>query len=340
MRTAGKKKAGFYPTPLSVIEQIASFIERPIMGESYRLFDPCCGKGEALQTLAAQLGIRETYGIELEQNRAKEAGEVLKRVVSGSYESFRGSWKSFSLLFLNPPYDYDEESKRLEYRFLTKLTPYLQEGGLLVYFIVQKHLNKETARYLSTHFENIQVRRFPDAEYEAFKQVIIFGTKKSAVFRNPKTERELGKIVSLSKDEIPSLEKVSQPFYQLVAPAANFDFYLDTVNPEQALAEIRTKGLLMKGVVTDIVFPNEAPRITPLMPLRKGHVAMLMSAGYLNNVLLDYKGRKMIIKGRCIKNQVRNEMLNGKQLTVSVKDSIEITIKGLFLDNGELITIK
>jgi len=77
MRTAGKMKAGFYPTPAEVVDLIADFIKRPLFHEGIRLLDPCAGEGEALRVLASRLGVKETYGVELDQTRAKQAGRFV-----------------------------------------------------------------------------------------------------------------------------------------------------------------------------------------------------------------------------------------------------------------------
>jgi len=340
MRTAGKMKAGFYPTPVEVVELIAEFIKRPLFSEGIRLLDPCAGEGEALKVLASRLSVRETYGVELDQTRAKQAQAVLKQVISGSFESMKSVWKGVSLLFLNPPYDYDEETKRLEYKFLVKLTPYLQTGGLLVYLIVQKHLNKETARYLASHFEDIEVRRFPDPHFERFHQIVIFGVRREGAFRSPESERTLERIPRLSPDEIPELKKPDYSLYELVSGSQNFAFYSEDIHPEEALSEVRAKGLYQDGRVTDILFPLARPKIKPLMPLRKGHLAMLISAGYLNNALLEHKGRRLLIKGRCVKEQVKHEEVRDDSEVVIERDVIKTTIKGLFLDTGKLINIE
>lgn len=340
MRIQGKMKAGFYPTPAQVVDLIADFIRRPMFGEGIRLLDPCAGEGEALRVLASRLGVKETYGVELDQTRAKTAAANIKQVISGSFESMKSIWKGFSLLFLNPPYDYDEETKRLEYKFLVKLTPYLQTGGLLVYLIVQKHLNKETARYLAAHFEDIEVRRFPDQDFERFHQVVIFAKKREVVFRSPESERTLERISRLSPDELPELRKPDYPIYELVSGSPNFVFYSETVHPEAALSEVRLNGLYQDGRVVDILFPLSRPKIKPLMPLRKGHLAMLISAGYLNNALLEHKGRRLLIKGRCVKEQVKFEEVRNDSEVVIERDVIKTTIKGLFLDTGKLINIE
>jgi predicted RNA methylase len=340
MRTAGKMKAGFYPTPAEVVDLIADFIKRPLFHEGIRLLDPCAGEGEALRVLASRLGVKETYGVELDQTRAKQAGAVLKQVIPGSFESMKSAWRGFSLLFLNPPYDYDEESKRLEYKFLMKRSPDLQSGGRRVYWIVQKHLTQETARYLASHFEDIEVRRFPDPHFERFHQIVIFGVRREGAFRTPESERSLERIPRLSPDEIPMLRKPDYPPYELVSGSPNFAFYSETVHPEETLSEISTSGLYRDGRVTDILFPVSRPKIKPLMPLRKGHLAMLISAGFLNNALLEHKGRRLLIKGRCVKEQVKHEEVRDDSEVVIERDVIKTTIKGLFLDTGKLINIE
>ncbi len=65
MRLEGVAKAGYYPTPPSVVERIAALI-RPAAHsprQAVRLLDPCCGTGAALRQLADTVG-GETQGIE------------------------------------------------------------------------------------------------------------------------------------------------------------------------------------------------------------------------------------------------------------------------------------
>jgi len=340
MRAEGKKKAGFYPTPVEVVELIAGFIERSIFTEGIRLLDPCCGEGEALKELASRLGLKETYGVELDSKRAREAEKILKQVIAGSFEAMRSAWRGFSLLYLNPPYDWDEETKRLEHKFLVKMTPYLQTGGLLIYLIAQRHLNKETVRYLASHFEDIEVSRFPDPHFDRFHQIVIFAVKREGAFRSPETERELTRIAGLSPDDLQELERPDDPLYELPLACENFAFYSETVDPQEAFSEVRAKGLYQEGRVTDVLFPSDRPRITPLMPLRKGHLAMLISAGYLNNALLEYKGKRLLIKGRCVREQVKKEEIRDDSKVMIERDVIKTTIKGLFLDTGKLISIE
>lgn len=340
MRTAGKQKAGFYPTPNEVVELIAEHIERPFTTGAYRLLDPCCGTGEALQIISNQLGIREAYGVELDEERAKQAGFVLKQVLSGSFESMRSAWNGFSLLFLNPPYDSDEETIRLEHKFLVKMTPYLRTDGLLIFIIVQKNLIKETIRFLSAHYQNISAYRFPDPHFDRFNQIVIFATRRSPATRDIYAEKELTELARKPAAELPILKKRAKAHYHLSEGISNFAFYSEDIDPGLVLAEVRQSGLFADGRTRDLLFPENLPVLKPLMPLRKGHLAMLISAGYLNNTLLEYKGRKLLIKGRCTKEQIKFQEEREDMEILIERDVIKTTIKGLVLETGELITIE
>ena len=69
MRIEARIKMGYYPTPLSVVERIRSFLRFP--HDHVSLFDPCCGEGLALKNLAKDAKVT-TYGIELDESRAEQ----------------------------------------------------------------------------------------------------------------------------------------------------------------------------------------------------------------------------------------------------------------------------
>jgi tRNA G10 N-methylase Trm11 len=68
-----------------------------------RLLDPCAGTGEAAATLAHALGA-ESYGIELNEQRALACRDRLDHVLATSAFSVRLANGAFSALLLNPPY--------------------------------------------------------------------------------------------------------------------------------------------------------------------------------------------------------------------------------------------
>src|SRR5690554_4611233 len=123
-RIASQSQAGYYPTPPEEMELICKKLVTEKPNELYNLLDPCCGKGNALIQIAEHLESQdaqtETYGCELEQSRSDEAKKILNKVVTGGYEDLRATNKVFSLLWLNPPYDW-HNGIRTEQIFLNSL---------------------------------------------------------------------------------------------------------------------------------------------------------------------------------------------------------------------------
>ena len=56
-----------------------------------------------------------------------------------------------------------------------------------------------------------------------------------------------------------------------------------------------------------MLWPANDHRTRPLMPLRRGHMAMLVAAGALNNLSLESNGQRILVKGRASKEMVLAE---------------------------------
>lgn len=75
-----------------------------------------------------------TYGIELDSFRAEEARLVLGHVLQGNCFDVQSAVESFSLLFENPPYDFEvgeNRNGRMEFLFLEHTYRWLRAGGVL-----------------------------------------------------------------------------------------------------------------------------------------------------------------------------------------------------------------
>ena len=192
MRLAGLIKGGYYPTPPRCVDLVSNLItvhEPPnLQGqpqtagqETIRVLDPCCGPGDACERLAARLSQKtgaeiRTFGVELERERAQQAREQMDFTLSSDLFQTRIANNAFHLLYLNPPYDQDQEERRVEHSFLVHCTKYLTEGGLLL-LVVPRHRLAVSAMYLAAHYENLECRRFPDPEYDQFDQVFLLGNR-------------------------------------------------------------------------------------------------------------------------------------------------------------------
>ena len=297
MRLAAQAKGGFYPTPERVVDLLAELIHTPTGyyhrdRETLRILDPCCGAGEALAQLAERMDVPnaipiETYGVELHRDRAEEAEKRLGRALASDLFATSIANGAFGLLLLNPPYDYDSEDKRTEHAFLTQTTRYLAEGGLLV-FIVPRQRLAVSARYLSTHYGRMRCWAFPHPEREVFDQVVLMGYRKAdpvpdAHGESMVLEWAVGEPEPMRPEQYP-------PFTPKTTPSGDILFTTRTVDPVAAAAEARRSGLWTSTEITDTLWPARDTRTRPLMPLRRGHMAMLVAAGFLDNLCLEAEG--------------------------------------------------
>ena len=343
MRLAAQAKAGFYPTPPRVVEMVASLAQArsTARGETtLRILDPCCGAGDALADLAARIArpdgaAVETYGVELHAERAKEAQERLDHVLGADLFQTAIANGAFGMLFLNPPYDddADDDEKRTEHAFLRHSTRYLAEQGLLVFVIPRRRL-AESARYLASHYARLRVWSFPEPEREAFDQVVVTGIRKAEVQHD---QYEAVRLQEALEGDIEELTRHRYPVYNARATAGGeVLFATRTIDPVAAAAESRRSGLWVSATVTDALWPAEDARTRPLMPLRRGHLAMLVAAGFLDNLQLEADGRRILVKGRTQKEMVLVETTREKE---TYRERLRTTVVALDLDLGEITDI-
>ena len=340
MRLAAQAKGGYYPTPERVVDLIADLIHTPTGyyyrdRETLRILDPCCGAGDALQRLVEGLSrpnalSMETYGIELHRDRAQEAEERLDHVLAADLFATSIANGAFGLLFLNPPYDYDSEDKRTEHAFLTHCTRYLADDGLLV-FIVPRQRLAVSARYLSTHYGRMQCWAFPDPERQVFDQVVLFGFRKTDPV--PDATAESMVLEWAVGEPEPLRSHAYTEFTPSTTPVGDILFTTRTVDPVAAAAEARRSGLWTSTEITDTLWPASDSRTRPLMPLRRGHMAMLVAAGFLNNLVLEADGRRILVKGRTSKDMVLVEDAPEKEVH---REKLTTTVVALDLDDGQI----
>ena len=343
MRLAALAKGGYYPTPERVVDLIADLIHTPTGyyyrdRESLRILDPCCGAGDALQRLAERLDRPnaipiETYGVELHRDRAEEAEKRLHRTLASDLFATSIANGAFGLALVNPPYDWDSEDKRVEHSFLTHCTRYLAESGLLVFIVPRQRLSY-SARYLSTHYGRMRCWAFPVPERELFDQVVLMAYRKADPAPDSVAE---SMVMEWSLGEPEPLRSYPYPEYTpATSPSGDILFATRTVDPVAAAAEARRSGLWASTEITDSLWPAKDNRTRPLMPLRRGHMAMLVAAGFLDNLVLESEGRRILVKGRTSKEMVMVEDSPEKEVH---RERLKTTVVALDLEDGEITDI-
>ena len=340
-RLASQAQGGYYPTPESVVNlltEIVTLPERPPKGTGIRWLDPCAGPGAALYDLSCLIDYgtvaQETYGIELHDDRAAAAGDYLNHILNCDFFDTAIANGAFSALFLNPPYDYDEENKRLEHKFLERASRYLAPHGLLIFVIPQEQL-RATARLLASRFYRFACWSFPDPEFTAFRQVVLCAYRKAAANLDAAAQKDLEAWADCRPqplgyapvEYIPPAVDISAP---LMFESRIFD-------RDHAITSARRYGLWNDDGVRSIMAAAEMPTPSPLMPPRLGHMALLTAAGFLNNVkLTDPDYGDILIKGSSHKSKTIQVLDDGSELH---QDALVTNITTLSLADGALTVI-
>ncbi len=309
MRLAGIEKGGFYPYPLTLAEATASFLTPTPAGTRGRLLDPCAGEGEIATRMGALLNC-ETWGAELFSARAEKAAARLDKCYAAAWQACALTDESVTVLWLNPPYDDDRhgEDKRLEFSFLKATTPKLVRGGVLIFVVPQRLLGMpEVAKFLTGHYERLIVRRFPGGEYARFKQITLFGVRRQT-YHAPGRE-EVDRVRALAGSALSPLDPVKVPSYEVLptptrgAGGRAITFRRLDFAPQDLVEASRTHGVRTGRVWADLLQPPvQEAAFRPAMPLKKGHLAMLMASGMMGTLRLATDTGPMLVKGRVVKH--------------------------------------
>ena len=315
MRPPAIEKMGWYPTSTSVADLLKTYFAP---AETGRLLDPCAGEGIAAAILSSALNCA-SWGAELSPVRAALAAERMDRIFNAPWQACHLTPESITLLFLNPPYSHDRlgDQKRLELEFLKATTPKLARGGALVYIVPHALLrDNDVATHLAGYYENLTVYRYPET---VFNQVIVLGLKRLK-YKMPSAE-EIGQVQAWAEIEPPMLVDAAQPVYQLL-PASDkgaggqpVRFTRLDWQPEEIVDATQKRGVLASKEWLDLLNPERAMGAfkQPVMPLKKGHVAMLMASGMMGTLRLnDEDGRPLLVKGRVVKVTEKVEEKEGK----------------------------
>ncbi|MDR2870474.1 MAG: DUF6094 domain-containing protein [Deferribacteraceae bacterium] len=309
MRLAGQAKAGFFPTPSEVMEQILNIVN--IQGNC-RILDTCAGEGFALRDFKEKYPNVLTYGVELDNNRFQSVKTNADHCLCcDSITEFRATNDSFDVLFLNPPYDYGTgnledgtKAQRLEVKFLLTHLKYLAVNGLLIYVIPISVLDK--AAPILSRLNDLALFPFPEPHYNAFKQVVVMGYKgKDAMSSAAKETGEYARNMrKLSQPNISALPTTADAGVSYTVEPCGVElktFYTSRVNPDEAFK------LVQKSILNDnfkrLVTLSEISYFEPLMPLNQSHLAILIVSGMIDGIVQSPDGDEWL----AVKGNTRSE---------------------------------
>lgn len=287
MRPAGKLKLGYFPLPSEEAARIRGFLRPP--ASHYAALDPCIGDGGAFAAIASDdLALR--YGIELDAYRAEQARQIAPLVIQGDACNVHCPVESFSLLYLNPPYDFecgDGQNRRMEQIFLEHCYRWLKPGGVLVLVVPGDRL-AVCDKVLATHFRDKKAYRLGTPDSEKYKQIVLFGIRRTRGERDRLRDAEVSRARNL-------ISEMSRRWGQLAIlpdlPDAVYSI------PESGSVELVYRGLPLDEIedllpksaayrqAHRILFgPSKQVTGRPLTPLHAGHVALCAVSGMLDGI--------------------------------------------------------
>ena len=294
MRFVGKSRLGFFPLPLSEAQHLRRFLLFPSQPSS--ALDPCVGDGVAFEMITSGAEVLR-YGIELDAYRADQAKQRILNIVQGNALEVHCAVESFSLLYLNPPYDWvlgPADSRRTEPAFLSRTYRWLKPTGVLVFVIPGGRL-AECSQILATHFRDVRVFRLEAPECVRYKQVVLFGVRRTRRERERLTDSDITRArlyyASLARNpsQVPVLP--SQPETRYDVPPSGPAQLVYRGLPLDEVEDLLPQSSAYRQASRILFAEPVSATGRPLTPLHAGRVGLLACSGLLNGIFGDNDGR-------------------------------------------------
>jgi hypothetical protein len=279
MRSVARIKLGYYPLPSTEGPRLRLLLQFPSEGAS--VLDPCAGTGAALLQLTDGSRV-DRFAVELDSQRAVDCQATGIQTIHGNLFDVNAKVESFSLLYLNPPYDTEVASfgnKRMEFLFLRRTHRWLVMGGVLVMVVPHAQL-EECIPLLAETFTKFQVLRLTHPESERFDQVVLIAVRTRVTSAQYETNR--AKLVeTVWKHPLPELTGSEMPYD--VPPSAPAELIYRGL-PLDEIEDLIVQSPVWKQTRA-FLFPRDETMVgRPITPLHGGHVGLLCTAGLLNGI--------------------------------------------------------
>lgn len=295
MRSVARIKLGFYPLPVVEGERLRKLLLFP--PNECAVLDPCAGEGTALVQLTEGASVAG-HAVELDAQRAEACEQAGLHTIHGNIFDVQAKSGSFSLLYLNPPYDSEVASfgnRRMELLFLQKTYRWLAPEGVLV-MVVQHEQLRGCTDLLANAFAEFQVLRLSDPEAERFDQVVLIAVRSRV--KDSEYERNRARLnAAIWAKDLPVLTGNETPY---VVPAVGPAALEYRGIPLDEVEDVVVSSSAWNKVQPYLLPQDESAVGRPITPLHAGHVGLLCTAGLLNGVFGEGRDRH-IARWRTVK---------------------------------------
>jgi hypothetical protein len=308
-------KQGFHPAPPAAIAGVLRYLRIPdpppdskFTPEDVNILDPCAGEARALVQFAEGLGVSNAhvFAVELNASRAARIAQAypdVRLLGPCSFEATRITRHSFSLVYLNPPFD-DEfgGGGREEVRFLRQAVDLLVPAGILVLVcpVNQVFGASQMCELLDTWFERLELYLFSD-DYRLFSECVVFGRRRKTaltddlvfqegILRNRGIPRcsaaPIAKLARLGESQFLRW-RYAEPDTSSRKPELDTWELPFSVGPRRfqktALTEEELERELARSPLYDALRQRTlSPLKRPTLSLNKGHTSLLLMTGMLD----------------------------------------------------------
>lgn len=298
-RLANQIAMGFFPTDNKAVEAILDSLSSKQIPSDFNVCDPCCGEGEALSRFKRFAGVT-TYGVELDEERAKKAFEKLDNLIcSDALFGINKSRNAFSFLFLNPPYldiKVGGKQTRAETEFVLRWTKTLvREGIMLLIINPTSTANMKMTKILKLNgMEVIHNFYFNNADRKNYKQYFLLLKKVDKVeMREEDYHRAISHEASVPFNEV-DLGDIVIP--QKTKRKILFNHI---GNPKiWQIEAMLQKSNMAKNFFKRVTLPK-SDKVVSIMPPNEGQSSLLLGSGFFNDEISGF-----LIKGGFSKKEM------------------------------------
>ncbi|GAK41918.1 hypothetical protein TCA2_4410 [Paenibacillus sp. TCA20] len=184
---------------------------------------------------------------------------------------------------------------------LTNAARYLKPGGILIMLTPKEFIDAHISFKLANAFEDIQIFRLDDSEYEKHRKCVIIAKKRLRTEKQDTLPYEIMQTKYKPYKDIPVISVQEKPLYKVPEGKKEdvVSFRIGPITPEE-VQQVMRKSMLVENYAVQhgITLDNITPK--PPTQLHKGHVSLTLASGLLNGYIGTGADRHLV-KGSVVK---------------------------------------